>query len=434
VTNTARPSALKNWTYLLASDVTQQVISFLVLIVLARKLAPEGYGQFAVILSLVGIVSVFANFGMNLVLTREITLDPGHTKKYVSLIAPIRLASFLIAVGVFVMYYCLYHDGDRATLVFVTILVLSAVLWDICESIAFGHFITKYSSYLNITFAVLWLLSIAILPNTYFSIRSILVIYSSILSVKAIGYIILIKKYFIRTNNNEADTNLVDHKKMIFMSLPYLWGRGLGVLTDQVPILILNAVSGAMEVGFFSVGSKLILPISIALSTALRAMFPFMTKLYNEDKEVFSRRIKDGITVIVCFGTIIALAASISSKYWIPLLFGNAYIQSVASFNFLVWFGVILTVDLLLSAALSSSYKQNALAILTTIDVVIAMPIYYLGALQGSWGLSFAKFMLGLITLTYHWIVFAKLLKVTMRLRDGDTCSPAVPCHGHLFC
>jgi len=412
----SKPSLLKNWSYLLASDITQQAVGFLIVIVLARKLAPEGYGQYSVILSLVAIVSIFANFGMNLVLTREITLNPNHTKRYISLIAPIRTASFLISIVAFLVYFYIYN-GDQTTLIFVTLIVFNLVLWDICESIAFGHFITKYSSSLNIIFATLWLLAIVVSPNQLFNVTYVLIIYSSILFLKAFCYMVLIKRNLLATSKTDEDS-IIGRKKLISMSLPYLWMRGLGVLVDQVPILILSTMSGAKEVGYFSVGTKLMVPVTMSLSTALRAMFPFMTKLYWEDKILFSRKIQEGITFVVCLGTVIALFTSISSIYWIPFIFGNSYIPSIESFNFLIWFGVILTIDLLLSASLSSSYKQNALAILTTIDVVIAIPLYYLGAMHGALGLSIAKFIFGIIVLTYHWIAFSMLLKVKIGSKD----------------
>lgn len=51
---------LKNWSYLLLSDISQSVINFFVFMLLARKLTPVGYGEFNVILAIVAIFSVVA--------------------------------------------------------------------------------------------------------------------------------------------------------------------------------------------------------------------------------------------------------------------------------------------------------------------------------------------------------------------------------------
>ena len=67
------------------------------------------------------------------------------------------------------------------------------------------------------------------------------------------------------------------------MSLPYLWMRVFGIFGEQIPILILNNKCGTDQVGYFSVGFRLIIPITIAINTGLRAVFPFMTRAYTDD-------------------------------------------------------------------------------------------------------------------------------------------------------
>ena len=68
--------------------------------------------------------------------------------------------------------------------------------------------------------------------------------------------------------------------------------RVVGALGDQVPILLLEDYSGSAEVVFYSVGNRFVLPITIVVATGLRAIFPFMTKLFQEDKEKLLRFIK----------------------------------------------------------------------------------------------------------------------------------------------
>lgn len=418
-----KTSLLRNWTYLLASDVTQQIVGFFVLIILARKLAPEGYGQYSVILSLVNLVAMLANFGMNQVITREIALHPDHTRRLISLIVPARFGSYLLAIAAFLVYFNIGTTEKWTTVLLVAAMVLGMAIWDVCESIAFGYFITKYSSVLNVIASVTWLFAVLVFPIQYLDAQTILFVFTVLLFSKSLWYVGLVRKRLLNSESNPSGAASL--KQIVSMSLPYLWLRGVGVLVDQVPILILYALSGAREVGYYSVGEKLILPISLALSTALRAMFPFMTKVYSEDKELFTRRIKEGLTMIACVGAIMAASLSVSSQYWIPLLFGAEYVQSVTAFNFLVWFGVILSADLLLSASLSSSYRQNALAVLATIDAVIAIPMYYLGAMHGALGLASAKFLFGLTVLSYHWVVFSKILNVNMSVREfSDLAAP----------
>ena len=95
---------IKNWGYLLLSNISTQIIGFFVMIFLAKKLSPEGFGHFNIILSIVAIFSVFANSGMNHVLTREVTLSPSSSKAIFFLIVPIRIYSFLISTIALLIY------------------------------------------------------------------------------------------------------------------------------------------------------------------------------------------------------------------------------------------------------------------------------------------------------------------------------------------
>ena len=82
----------------------------------------------------------------------------------------------------------------------------------------------------------------------------------------------------------------------------------------------------------------------------------------------------------------------------------------------MAWFSVLLCFDLLLSAALSSTYKQKTLAIITTIDFLILFPMFYIGAQYGAIGFANAKLIGGAIALIYHIFVFNKVLKLNLNI------------------
>jgi len=382
------------------------------MMILAKKLSPEGYGLFNVILSLVALFTVFANSGMNLVLTREVTLFPKSTNTIFSLIVPIRIISFLIAtISLLIYLYFKSFDYDLI-FIFAIILILANNLWDVSESIAFGHLITKYTTLFNLIFSSIWLLTVVFLPKNILNIRVIVICYSVILFLKGIAYLLTVYHKFVVENKESIS---LTWQSIFIMCVPYLWLRVLGALTDQVPILMLNDNSGSAEVGYFSVGSRLILPITLMINTGLRAVFPFLTKLFKEDLQLFKTRIIDGFGFIMISGTLIAAFLVLTSKYWIVFIFGVDYFNAIAVFNSMAWFGVLLCFDLLLSTCLSSSYKQKILAIITTIDFLIVFPIFYIGANYGALGFANAKLIGSAIVVLYHVIVFDKVLNLKLK-------------------
>lgn len=403
---------IKNWSYLLASDVTQSIISFFVFMFLARKLSPEGFGTLNAILALASLFSVFAmNLSANQVITREVTLYPEATNKIFRLVLPIRTISLVLTIISLIIYQFHTGDGNTGLLIASSIIVVATLIWDLAESIAFGHFITKYTTLISIAASFCWLLIILFLPTNKITVEDVTLIYALILLLRSVVYFGVGYKKLIIPNRELVE---ISWKAILIMSLPYFWMRIVGALGEQVPILLLKGCSGSAQVGFYAVGNRFIMPITLAVTTGLRAIFPFMTKTFQEDKEKFNANLIKGFTIVLISGSTIAMLLTLSSVFFLPLFFGNAYADSVLAFNYQAWFGVLLCFDLLLSTVLSSTYRQKTLAIITTIDVLIVFPLMYFGARHGAEGMAIAKLFGSFIAVFYHIFVVVKVLNVKL--------------------
>lgn len=394
------------------SDVTQAIIGFFTFMVLARKLNPEGYGTFNVLLALSSIFSVFSvNMSSSQVIIREVTLRPKTTSNLFKIFYRIRIVSLLIAVFGLVLYQ-IFTLETHSELVFATsLIVVATVVWDLAESIAFGHFITKWTTLISIFASISWLIIVIILPIKGVSVDVVIWSYASVFLTRGFIYVIVSYSKFIKSNDELSNINL---KSILWMSLPFLWMRVVGVFGEQVPLLLLKGFSGTAEVGYFSVGNRLVIPITMAITTGLRAVFPFMTKLFQEDKVHFSRILVQGFSFVLIIGSTIATLLTLTSEIWLPTIFGKAYQRSIESFNYQAWFGVLLCFDLLLATVLASTYRQKTLAVITTIDIFIVFPLLYFGAKLGAEGMAIAKLVGALITIFYHIFVVSFVLKLNL--------------------
>jgi O-antigen/teichoic acid export membrane protein len=405
-------SLIKNWAFLLTSNVGQSVFGFFVFIILARVLSPEGYGAFSALLALTSLVTVFVNnLSTNLVITREITLHPDATAGILKFVYPIRLFSFIIGASALVIYLINYEAYSTSLIIGSVVIVGSIVLWDMIESIVFGHFVTKYTTVISLAASLVWLGLMLIIPHKYLNVTMVLWIYALIMMIRASIYFVVGYKKYIKNNTT---TPKIGFRNILLMSGPYLWMRLIATFTDQIPILMLNQQLGSIEVGYFSVGNRLIMPITLTVTTALRAAFPFMTKLYHDDSEKFNSGTVRGFSYVLILASIIAALLSITSELWIPVIFGVAYQNSIAVFNFQAWFGALLCFDLMLSTILSSTYRQRVLAIVTTIDVLIVFPLIWWGVKHGAEGVAIAKLSGVLVTTLFHIFVIAKTLQVPL--------------------
>lgn len=379
---------------------------------LARKLSPEGYGSLNTILAIATLFSVFSiNFSANQVVIREVTLHPGATKTIVSKVVLIRFISLILSVIALLIY--LFQTGETriALLTGTSIIIVATLGWDLAESIAFGHLVTKLTTYISIAAGICWLLVIFLLPGKKINVELIIMIYAAIFFIRSIIYMALSFNYYV-TGNDEAVS--INYKSILIMSMPFLWIRIMGTFGDQVPILLLKGHSGNTEVGYYALGNRFVMPITLAVSTGLRAMFPFMTRLFQEDKNEFSRKLANGFSLVLISGSSIAMLLTITSYIWIPLFFGDAYTNSILAFNFQSWLGVLLCFDMILANVLAATYRQNVLAAIMSVDVLIIFPLMYIGSSHGAEGMAVAKLTGAFITILYHIVVVMLVLKANL--------------------
>jgi len=406
-------SILKNWLYLLSSDIFNKVVMFFVFVLLARRLSVEDFGLFNVFMAIGSIFAVFANFGTNLVITREVALDDKHTSGLFFKFLPIRLAFLLISILLIVLYSS-YESKSNLILIATIFFVISNSLWDFSESIAFGNYITKYSSIYNVIFGVILLCLMILVPENKVNLFSLVSIYVGTLFIRALFYFVTILKKYIYPSMKEKYVGALTSIKVIKLSLPYVWIRTIGIFVDQVPILILNAQLGAKEVALYSIALRLLTPIKMVVNTAAKAVFPFLAKWNESDNTLFKKKVIIGYEVTLILSILVTLALVLTSSIWLPEIFGQEYVHAVQIFNILAWFAIIVALDIYISTVLFSTSNQNFISIITTVDALIMIPSYLYFSKYGALFLSYVQLALGVILLIYHLIVLNNALKLNL--------------------
>ena len=170
---------VKNWLYLLFSDISQAIIGFFAFIILAVKLKPENFGLFNTYLALGTLISVVGiNVCNSQVITREITLNPKSTLKLFKNFFNIRIVSFLLCFLILVVYHFFYLKLDNYIFLSVLLIITATIFWDLSESIAFGHFITKFTTIIIVSFSFIWFLFVLSFPEENISLNLVILIYA----------------------------------------------------------------------------------------------------------------------------------------------------------------------------------------------------------------------------------------------------------------
>lgn len=82
-TNTSQSQTVaKNTIWLTAGTLSGRLLRALFLIIVARMLAPADWGAFTYLLSLSALLTVFIDFGINAIITRESSRDLAQQVRY----------------------------------------------------------------------------------------------------------------------------------------------------------------------------------------------------------------------------------------------------------------------------------------------------------------------------------------------------------------
>lgn len=95
---------VRNTSFLTISQIISYAESFIYVILVARYLGPQGLGVLNFAVALIAIFSVFANFGLTTITTREVARDPSKASKYAANVIPIQLLFALLTIGLIVVF------------------------------------------------------------------------------------------------------------------------------------------------------------------------------------------------------------------------------------------------------------------------------------------------------------------------------------------
>jgi O-antigen/teichoic acid export membrane protein len=281
------------------------------------------------------------------------------------------------------------------------------------EQIAFGYKVTKLSSLINVISAAIWLIVVFIIPLEKTSIQSIFSIYVLIMIIKSIVYGITDYSRIIQTGEN-CKISYID---ILSNSSSYLWMRMIGTISTQFSVVLLDNKVGSEEVAYYSVGNKFTMPVGIMITTGVNAFFPYLTEFYHKNKNEYNRILSIVLAIVLTFGSLTAMLLSITSHIWLVTIMGEKYSGAVAAFNYQIWYTVCLVFDTVLSMIMSTSYKQKLLAVITTIDTLIYIPVLYYSVSFGASGMAIGKLIAAALSVSYHIVLMYFLLERKLKMQ-----------------
>lgn len=378
---------VKNTGVLLIGRVLNSILSYFLVIAIARYLGDVGLGKYSFAFAFIGIVMVFFDLGITTSAVKDLSRDKSRTKYYLHNLFSLRLVlSILSLVAAFIVINLL--NDDPSIILIVSLAALAMFFESMCltfKVVFRAHEIMEYDAISKFVERLLALVIGYYVLVTYQNITYFIVVLVGSFSVMfLINYLVSLYLF----ERPKLVWNPTFWKKLVVKSLPYWFTMLFKTIYFKVDTVMLSFLIGYSVTGWYNAGYMIIDALAFIPTIVIIAVFPAMARYYKESKE----KLLSTYIIVFRYLFVIALAIGVGitvlSPRIIQFVYGEGFANSAIALQILIWANLFLFVNLVSGYLLNSIDEQKWFTIAAFVGVVaniilnlILIPTYsYKGA------------------------------------------------------
>ncbi len=389
-------SILRNAAAFLVVGVFGKAMGLVIAILVARFLGPESMGLFALLFSIALLVEHIAPLGLQDVLIRDVAARPAERIALWKEATQVAVSASLIPAMAFLIAAYMYkdHEGAWGSLITLALgmpiaaaaLVSQAVLQGF-EKVFYLTWITFLTRVASLVVLVIMLYRGAGVEAAFIS-RVIFQASSAALFIYAIF------------RNRSAEERPTRAGIALTRALPFAFNRVLIELTTRAPLLLLPALFGLKQIGFFDAADRIRLTLGIAIAGATAGIMPAFSKSFSGAEAHRHALVSYSIKYVCLAVSLAATVISIFAEPIIRVLYGPAFSESAVLLQVLVWAQVLVATDAVLKQAIFVNAREYAVVTRAVAGLVcLAVLVIALGNFYGLLGAAVAVLLAATVTL-----------------------------------
>lgn len=376
-----------NTVWLLLERISARLLSYLLIIYLARQLGNLHFGSLVFAISLVHLFLILSDFGLTTLIIREVARDKANGPQYVGRAATLKIVLSVITFAVvFLVLNSMAFPYNTRLIVY---LIAAYALFENMGTFFGGVFQAYERMHYNtiiqiIQKLVLFLLCFILLSSGHGLVAvCIAYLFSGILyccvNMWFVTYRFLMPRYEVR---------LGFWRQLLKESLPLAVTAALSMVYYNTDQIMLGKMKGEAVVGWYGVSYQLYFMIATFSGAFLAAAFPVMSRLFGVSKDRLSIVYSKSFKALCGLGMPLSIGCFLLSREIILFLYGSQYLHSIIIFKIFAPIIIFTCLNGLAGYFLVSINRQRmvagALAITAVVNVVlnfILIPTYsYSGA------------------------------------------------------
>lgn len=324
----------KNTFWLMIAEVVSKLMSFFLLIYVARILGATEYGKFTFALAIIYLFGIFYEFASSRIITRDFSQEREREKEYPAILSLKIILSLGAVVLILISSFFITPDpAIRKIILILAIYIFFSGFFETIYAFLRARQQMEYESLMKITHSVLL---------TAFSFFVIL----NFPSVENLSY-----GYLFSTVTALILALLFFHFKIYPLSLSFdktVWKK---ILVSSWPLAAVSVFStiyyhtdSAMlgyfgqitQTGWYDAAYRIILISSIPISLISTSYYPILSQAFKESKEKFQKFWDNQMKIMISLAVPITTGGIVLAPKIIDFLYGQSYFPSVFAFQILV--------------------------------------------------------------------------------------------------
>jgi len=324
-----RKRLLENFLSLSVLQLANYILPFITLPYLVRVLGPEKYGLIAFAQAFIGYFQILTDYGFNLSATREISINRENKDKVSEIFSSVMIIKiFLFIFSLLIMSFIVFFFDKFREDRLIYYLTFGMVVGQTLFPVWFfqGMEKMKYITFLNVLAKLIFTIAIFVFVKEVSD-------YLYVPLLNSFGFIIAGLLAFLIVFKNFG----VRFKVPSFKEIKHQLKEGWFIFISTVAIslytisntFILGLFTNNTIVGYYSAAEKLIKAIQGLLGPISQTIYPYVTKLMNESKEIAIRFIRKITLLIGVFSFALSLIVFIFANLIAEVILGSQYVESI---------------------------------------------------------------------------------------------------------
>lgn len=327
---------IKNAGWLIGGKVAQMLINFVVGVLTARYLGPDGSGVVDYAAAYVAFFSAFCTLGINSVLVKEFIQRPGEegtilgTSLFLRAVSSILSALTIICVVAFL-------DADEPTTIAVVALSTIGMVFHVMEVFHYW-FQSRLESRVTAIVSLVAYTVTAGYKVILLVLGSGVIPFAIATSVEYICVGLMLLLAYKKHKGGKLRVSFSYGKELLKISCHFILPSLMVAIYSQTDKIMLKQMISDTEIGYYGRAVSLSTVWVFVLQAIIDSLYPSIMQAYGKDEALFQKRNKQLYAIVFYLSVAVSLGFTLLAEPIVRILLKEAFMGAVVPLRIITWY------------------------------------------------------------------------------------------------